>query len=443
VGANRRVALKRANIAKAKVPEGARQLMLWDAVVPGLGVRCLSGGSKTWLYRYRPNGGGRNVNPRLFKLGTFPALGLDDARAAARICAGKIAKGEDPAQARAEERRRERATLGTLLAEDGPYERHLKGRGLVNVKTALSSLRRGLKAYMAVDVAALSRGDIVASIDALTGLGKRGAAADLRRHARAFLEWAVAQGLAKFNPMAGLRAPPRTRHQRLLDADKGRALDDDEIIAVWRAAQAMQDRAGRGEAVSGTFGGLIQLALLTAMRRGELAQLRHDNLLIGARARQANEHNIFAERVNLPKEITKTGTAHDVPLTPLMRAVIGAQPRGTSPLVFPSRQTGGRLSGWSTLVAALRSDSGVDVALHDLRRTCRTLMSRLGVSEDVAELAIGHQRADLVARYNKDHAWPGRADAFARVSVHVAELLAAAADERGTVVTLAASRPAS
>jgi hypothetical protein len=50
-------------------------------------------------------------------------------------------------------------------------------------------------------------------------------------------------------------------------------------------------------------------------------------------------------------------------------------------------------------------------------------MSRLGVAEDLAELAIGHVRDDLVRRYNKDEAWEGRSDAFAKVSDHVAALI--------------------
>jgi hypothetical protein len=45
------------------------------------------------------------------------------------------------------------------------------------------------------------------------------------------------------------------------------------------------------------------------------------------------------------------------------------------------------------------------------------------VPEDIAELAIGHQRADLVARYNLDHAWPQRVDAFERVSKHLASIV--------------------
>jgi hypothetical protein len=67
------------------------------------------------------------------------------------------------------------------------------------------------------------------------------------------------------------------------------------------------------------------------------------------------------------------------------------------------------------------------VALVEESRTTRTLMSRLGVAEDIGELAIGHVRADLVARYNKDQAWEGRSDAFARVSAHVEALIGARA----------------
>jgi len=65
-------------------------------------------------------------------------------------------------------------------------------------------------------------------------------------------------------------------------------------------------------------------------------------------------------------------------------------------------------------VTKLQQASGVDFRLHDLRRTCRTLMSQLGVAEDITELAIGNMRADLVRRCNKDQAWPGRIDAFER-----------------------------
>ena len=119
---------------------------------------------------------------------------------------------------------------------------------------------------------AVSRSDIVTVINELIRRGKRAAAADLRRFSRTFLEWTIEVGLAPFNELAGLSAPSRTRHQRLLQAaDRGKALTDAELVKVRRAAQGLQDRAARGEPIAGTFGGLVQLALLTGMRRVELA----------------------------------------------------------------------------------------------------------------------------------------------------------------------------
>jgi hypothetical protein len=47
---------------------------------------------------------GRRVNPRLLKLGSLSSISLDDARAAARIHAGDVAKGKDPALERVKER---------------------------------------------------------------------------------------------------------------------------------------------------------------------------------------------------------------------------------------------------------------------------------------------------------------------------------------------------
>ena len=60
----------------------------------------------------------------------------------------------------------------------------------------------------------------------------------------------------------------------------------------------------------------MRLALLTAMRRGELSGLRWSD--------------IKADRIVLEAQHTKTGAAHEVPLTELMREVLARQPRTSS-----------------------------------------------------------------------------------------------------------------
>jgi hypothetical protein len=40
-------------------------------------------------------------------------------------------------------------------------------------------------------------------------------------------------------------------------------------------------------------------------------------------------------------------------------------------------------------------------SLHDLRRTCRTGLGKLGVPSHIAELAIGHTRQGIQAVYDR------------------------------------------
>ena len=349
------------------------------------------------MFRYR-GPGGRSAQIRSVKLGSWPTLTIDAARTAARAHAGQIARGADPAQVRTDQRRKAAATLGVLLAADGAYERNLQARGIVKIKMTMSSLRRGLARYMDVDIAKLSRRDLVEALDALQG--RPGARQELRKCSRTLLEWSVSTGLAPFNVLAGMRMPPKTRVQRLQEAARRRALTDQDIVAVWRAC-----------AVSGAFGGLVRLALLTGMRRNELAHLRWADI----------QH----DRIVLPAAATKTGAQHQIPLTALMRRILDRQARTTSPLVFPSNATGGVMSGWSGRMADLVREAGIGhFTIHDSRRTCRTLMSRCGVFEPIAELSIGHVKSSLVSIYNRDAQWSGRVDAFERVSDHVERLIA-------------------
>ena len=392
--------LTETTVGRAPVPTSG-QTMIWDSSTTGFAVRILPSGARTFWFAYR-TAGGRSGKNRMVRIGTWPTVSLADARKAARKLAGQIADGKDPAAARAEAKRRHSSTLRTLFAEGGPYSQELEHRGIVARKVVLSGLNRGLHRLLGKDVADLSRRDFVAAISALAAAGKPGAAGELRKYSHRFLEWCVSTGRASHNVLAGLRRPKRSRAERLKAvSNRGRALSDDEMRRVWAAAEGL-----------GSFGALVRLGLLTALRRGELAQIE--------RAR-----DLRADRIVVQPEHSKTGNPQMVPLTTLMREIIAGAPITSSLLIFPSSKTGGRLKGWTKLVAKLQQASGVAFTLHDLRRTARTLMSRLGVAEDIAELAIGHVRADLVARYNKDQAWEGRCDAFARVSAHVAALIGA------------------
>ena len=398
-------ALTEARIARAVrdgLPEGKNEIVLPSDSMKGLGLRLRAGGAATWVYMFRPHGAGRSAAPRRVTIGRWPSLTLKQASAAASVLAGEIALKKDPALERREAKAHDKRVLAHAL--DG-YEIEIKRRGLVNTDTIMSVLRRGLEPVLAREIDKLTRKDFVDRIDALEAIGKPGAAQDLRSRTRSMLEWAVGRGLIPFNPLAGLRRPRSSRIERLQDARKGHALDDAGIRALWKTTGDL-----------GPFGGLVRLALLTGFRRNELSGLRWSD--------------VHADRIIVEAERTKMGVQHEAPLTGLMKMVLSAQPRMTSDLVFPNRSDA-RMIGWTSLVAKAIKLSGVEFRLHDLRRTTRTLMSRCGVSEEIAELAIGHVRSGLVGVYNKDQAWPARIDAFEKVSAHVAAVIATSADNEG------------
>ena len=131
----------------------------------------------------------------MIRIGQWPGISLDKARKVASGYAGAVAGGKDPAAEKQEERRRDGATLRTLLAEGGEYERHLKRHHIVNVKPIMSDLRRGLPKLMGKDVKDITRHDFVTAITAIEDQRKPGAAGDLRKFSRTFCEWNAASSM--------------------------------------------------------------------------------------------------------------------------------------------------------------------------------------------------------------------------------------------------------
>ena len=249
----------------------------------------------------------------------------------------------------------------------------------------------------------------------------------LRARCSAFFAWAMRSGLCPSNALAGYRKARSTRAERLNDGERhGRALSDAEIAEVWKAAEHM-----------GSFGGLVRFLILTGCRRAEAASMTW--AMLGA------------DRITLPASHTKQGRPHEVPVTAGVRAVLAAQERTSSPLVFPSSRSArakattalkqykatalpplASISGWSKSSSSAapprcgrpqggrRPPSVRGFGLHDLRRTVRTGLSALGVRTEVAEAALAHQSADVLARaYDRHEWWVERFAAMERWSARI------------------------
>lgn len=388
--------LSEANLRAFALPDGRDVVMLHDEELTGLALR-VGRRSRTWYLTYRVPGGGRAAAPRSISLGRWPQLSVREARKAARALRGDVARGEDPAAERREQRRRERTRVRALLEE---FERHEQRRGIVKVRDRMASLRRHLDRLLDQEIEALDRRVLMRLVDAAHDGSGPGAAYDLRKHLNVFMNWAEAQGHVPMNPIAGVRRPRATRAQRLEAPRRGGPLDDGALQRVWHAADATTP-----------FGALVRFLLLTGCRRGEAASLAWDQI------------DREAGWITIPPQHTKQGRAHHLPVTGGVARLLDGAPRTRSPLVFPSLRNGGPISGWDKRLKQLRAETGRAFTFHDLRRTVRTGLSRLGVPTDIAELCIGHQRDELMEIY--DHHLPTDRirSAFAVWDRHVTSLV--------------------
>ncbi|SFP31463.1 tyrosine-type recombinase/integrase [Tranquillimonas alkanivorans] len=409
-----------AQVRAAVLPDGKTEAVLWDTDVSGFGLR-LRGKSKTFILSYRPHGAGRAANAKRLKLGTPSTVdGVKEARRLARAALGKVAAGEDPVEERKQEKRRADATVAALLDR---YDAHLERRQYVTRTDVLSLLRRRLAPLAARDLAEVKGWELAELIEKLDKEGRGSAASTFRTRCNTFLNWCAFEArVIDSNPLAGYRRRRDTRAERVAKRQRGRALSDAELAAVWRTA---------GDETS--FGRLVRFLILTGCRRNEAAKL----LWSMADRERA--------RIDLPATFTKQARGHTVfiagPLEDLF-AACDLDARGS--YVFPSPRTGGPMSGWSKIMdphdhrtkggttprtPGFVKACGVDFTLHDLRRTFRTGLSRLGVDREIAELALGHAREDLEARYNRDDCETALRQAFGAWAEHVRREV----DERGSV----------
>ncbi|MER8374410.1 integrase family protein [Mesorhizobium sp. M1406] len=385
-------------VARAALPPGRSEAVIWDTEVTGFGLR-LRGGARTYIVAYRPAGLGRAVNTKRIRLGTPETIRtVADARKLAFATLGKVAAGGDPSKDRAEEKRRDKARVSKLLDR---YEADLKRRNYVAWKMVLSVLRRRLKKHAEKDIAQLKGTDFAAIIEALERAGMQGAADEFRSRCRAFLAFCqVKAKVIDSNPLYGYRRQRATRSDRLTKQRHGRALSDNEIVRVWNAAK------------KGTvFGRFVRFLIITGCRRGEGA---------GLERKMVDRTDPKKVVINLPATFVKQGRGHTIGVSKQLDALFAICPVDSrSDLMFPSARTGGPMSGWNKMTAALVKDSGVDFTFHDLRRTFRTGLSHLGIDTETAELSLGHARENLIEIYDRDNGAERVRAAFEAWSTHV------------------------
>jgi integrase len=340
-------------------PEPGKQYERWDSDVTGLGVRVSPQGTKSFVFVYR-----LGTRQRRMTVGQYPGLSLKEARSKAREYRQLVFQGRDPAEEKKDQRR-------NVFAFDEFVRHFIQTYGKPKNRTWEESERLLARYFVKVwrkrDIRQIKKADVTNVIDAIVAQGNPTSANRAFAQIRKLFNWAVERGYLESSPCQGLKAPAKSNSRE-------RVLSDDEIAAIWTAAERMDY----------PFGTVVKLLLLTGQRRDEVASMRWDEIDL--------DDGLWT----LPADRNKSNRAHVVPLTPQAIAILKNVPRAHEVLVFPARGRDNSVSGFSKWKRKLDTLSGVsDWTLHDIRRTVSTGLAELGVRIEVTERILNHKTGAL------------------------------------------------
>jgi integrase len=372
-------------VKRATAEGRAERTVYWDASPVGFGLMVTAAGHKSFVVQYRA---GRRSRRMTLKAG----LTLDQARREATKIVGDIARGRDPL---AERRKIEASAQNTVKSIAEEYFKR-EGARLRTIDERRRTFEKLVyPKYGSRQIASVTRSEIVRLLDRIEDENGPVMADHTLAYLRRLFTWhagrtddfrsPIVRGMARTKP--GMRRRQRT-------------LSDDELKAVWRAAEASQN----------AFGYFVRFLLLTAVRRNEAAR--------------ASRSEVDGDVWTIPQARYKTGLELVIPLSIAAASLLGGIPRiGKSDLVFT---TDGRrpLGGFSKFKRDFDKTCGVTGwTLHDLRRTARSLMSRAGVPSDHAERALGHVIGGVRATYDKHQYRDEKRRAFEALAAQIERIV--------------------
>lgn len=350
----------------------------------GLVLRVRQSGARSWALRYSLRGKSRRFTLGKVKIkDTDKGLTLKQAGIAALEVLARVARGEDPQAQKVAARHAPETITVSMLGDEAMAHLKLKPKSRVEYQRLLDVEIR--PAFGDLEASALTRREVRVWSEKLA---KRAPYVANRAYQvlRRFYSLGVERDLIPASPFVGLKKPSKEKPSE-------RVLSLDELWALLRSLDGMR--------TSGAD--VVRLLLLTGVRR---------QMVLGARA---DEFELGPDpRWIIPAERTKSGRDHVVPLTRQALQVI--RPRLSGTYLFPAGSSNqgvkakSRTKVWrSQFVGFLqkRMDKLLGKpaprwTIHNLRHTIRTHMrEHLGVSDDVAELILGHKRPGVSGVYNR------------------------------------------
>jgi integrase len=381
------------NVEKLSLPAGKTDHIEWDPELPGFGVRLRAAGA-FYVVQYRIGSKQRRES-----LGDIRKTDLEQARKNARIRFAQVELGIDPRAERDKLEASQKADGLTfrVLADD-----YLAARQALQATSTHNAAKRYFEQHWAPlhrrPVHTIDRATVASMLRDITRDHGRTSAARARGNLSALFAWAMREGVMASNPVVGTNDPEEGIEPR------DRVLAPGELKAIWN--QCLDD----------DFGRIVRLLLLTACRREEIGGLHW------------SEVDLETGRMLLPKERTKNRRPLALTLPETARSILRAAPRRAGrDLVFGGGRAG--FSAWSycTLlfnarVTAANGDHALAPwRIHDLRRTVRTGLGKLGIKPHVAEMVLNHtgHKAGIGGVYDHYDYEPEIAEALAKWEAHL------------------------
>lgn len=387
----------------------AGQVLLWDSLLPGFGARVTPIRPIAFVVQFRqPGTAGEKTRKVRKTLRYWPECKVEDARDLARLELARVARRDvrgsatplreaariwfDRASVTRNWRPRYRQKVDRLLAL---YVEGVESDRVKLTPTAIAAIEH----LGSQPIDAVRRTDVVAVADAIP----RGVGEQFLAVLSSCFNWAMEREWIDRNPAHHRFKITGARRERI------RSLSDDELLKVWRAFEA------EGDPHFGAF----QMLVYTAARRREVTGMTWAEL------------DLEAGTWTLQPERRKTGNRDNVPfvinLPPAAIEVLQRQPRlEGSPFVFWGRRDRKPFDFQYALLKRARKAAGIaDWRLHDIRRTTRSGMGRLGISQAVAEMCLGHliAKSGLVKIYDRHSYETEKRDAWLKWAAYVETLV--------------------
>jgi integrase len=370
-----------------KAPSYGR-LEIQDEKCAGLVIRVTPAGAKTWSFRFRDPRSGAVTRATI---GPYPEIALATARERAFNLRRGVANGINPVEAKRRERELSHSrTFGSLA------ERYLNEHARRFKKSAAAD-ERNLRLHILPKWAKrrfdeVTRADVIELCEAMVNAGTQTNANRVQALISKVFAFAVDAGLLGANPCHRLA-------KRGVESRGRRVLSDEEIRLFW-------DRSGKSP-VSPRVGLALKIALLTAVRAGEVTGMRREELF---------DLDSPQARWEIPAHRSKNGHPHVVPLSAMAARLINeaaGTARQKSPFIFPSPTVKDSAITAHALAVAMQrmgaqlpdNASGSETWIaeppspHDLRRTVATRLASMGVPPEDVAACLNHVRRDVTGRH--------------------------------------------